>query len=244
MSYSLPSFDIPSQTRPDGSLVIGSASDNCVAEFYTRAKLSPSESEKQGRPVYRNVDHVRIFFPGERDVVDKEATDEYKRRWPRQWQAYQEQREQTPEGTLLSCLFPQSPDIVANLKALKFHTVEQLANANDHALQNVGMGAREWQRKAKAYLEAAKDGAVFHRMEAELKTRDEKIALQDQALAAMQAEIARLTAAQGAPAAPPAPAADLQAMVAAAVAQALVAVPRPQETPAPPRRRGRPPKEA
>jgi hypothetical protein len=236
--FSLPSFNIPSSVQ-NGQIIVGAPQDNLVVTFYRHSVHSQALSDKEGRPVFVEKDYVKILVPGERDTVDRPVRDEDKFRWARQWQAYHEKRQQAPEGTPIDCLFPQAPAIVATLRAMNFHVVEQLATASDIALQNIGMGARQWQEKAKQFLAAAKDGAAFHQMQGELRARDEKIAEMDGLIQAQAAKLAQLEAAAQGTATPAA--VDINAIVAAAVAQAMAAHPDASETS---RKRGRPAKEA
>ena len=112
-----------------------------------------------GGPTFVAKDYVKIFRPAEYQlwVVDREATEDDKRRFPRQWAAYQEDRQQVPDGHPVALLFPHDPDRVANCQALRIQTIEQLAAVTDGALPKLGMGGLEMRDAAKAYMVGASD---------------------------------------------------------------------------------------
>lgn len=165
------------------------------AEFYLRSVNDGLASKEAGRPVNKNVTFVKIIQPGEsrHSVYDQPATNQDVARFPRQWQAFQAGQKQEAEGSPLSLLFPDNPAAVDNLRHLGFQTIEQLAGANDTAIQNIGLGGREFQGKARAYLAAADKGKDFHTLAARLeqlelsgKAKDDRIAALEVALAEAQ----------------------------------------------------------
>lgn len=167
-------FAAPTGLNRDGSVSFGATGPEYV-EFFTKAVPHPGESEKAGRPIFVNQDFVKVLIPGERDQIVRRVKDEDKRRWAPQWQRYQSNQEQTPEGTPLDVLFPGNPAQVDNLRALKFYTVEQLADASDSALQSIGFGGRDMQAKARRFLEVANKSAQAHAVEKQLAERDDRI---------------------------------------------------------------------
>lgn len=137
--------------------------------FYKKAVHDPIASMERGKPWSRSVTYVRIQHPGEKDCVDRpiQENDVAIIRWPGQWAAFERQQEQVPAGTPVDVLFPQSPEIAANMHTVAVHTVEQLAGLTAHGMQTVGMGATQWVAKAKQFLDAAKGGAAMHRLQLE-----------------------------------------------------------------------------
>lgn len=122
------------------------------------------------------VDMVEIRQPGERDVLHRAVTEEHKMRFPRQWAAYQEGREQTVDGTPIEVLFEGHPEVLANLRMHGITVVEQLANATETALGRLGMGARQHKAKAEAFLEARGGSHGIRQLQSELEGRDARIA--------------------------------------------------------------------
>lgn len=141
--------------------------------FYDEAIRQNFESEQQGRPVFKDVPHVHIMFPGDRTKEVKrpvklsgdESSPSDPERWPRQWAAYQAQAAEVVDGLPVTEWAPLTKSQAMELKALHIHTVEQLAAVPDHAL--TWLGAREMQAKARAFLAQATDGAEVLRLKAE-----------------------------------------------------------------------------
>ena len=159
----------------------GQPQDRCIPVFYTRAVEDKEATLKQGRPMFRDVAYVQILVPGNnKDIMDRAGNQEATQRWPRQWAAYQNGQEQVLEGTPLGEWPLMRPAQIAQLNAVNIRTVEQIADASDAAMQGIGMGARELQAKAKAYLASAKDSKGAE-------------ALQDEVVT-LKAEVERLTA--------------------------------------------------
>lgn len=142
-------------------------------EFTLEPVHQEAESEKQGRPIYKDVPHIRIHFPGDRTkqifrpvkMQDDMQGPSDPRRFPKQWEAFREQRAQVQEGTPLEQWAPVSRSEVMSLKAMHIHTIEQLATIADHNLS--WLGARELREKAAAWLANADGGKEVTRLTAE-----------------------------------------------------------------------------
>ncbi len=152
----------------NGGIVEFGDDSRLFVEFVSRAVPDEVASREMGRPISRQMDYIRIRQPGERDEIFQPANDGHRRRFARHWAAYQEGRQEIPEGTPLSILFPNNPEIVENLKYLKILTAEQLAGLNDTQVQNVGMGARAWQQKAAEFLMVADSGKGLEALNAKM----------------------------------------------------------------------------
>lgn len=135
------------------------------AEFFSDAILDDNETKKQGRPIYRNVDMLRMMFPGDttKEVIRIVRTEPQGRepadpdRFPRQWAAYKSQMQQVQDGTPIEQWPPINKAQALELKAVNIHTVEQLAATTDVNLK--WMGARQLRDNAIAWLNEAKSGA-------------------------------------------------------------------------------------
>lgn len=170
--------------------------------FFWEAVANPAASAKEGVPIYDKGLMCRIVAPGQSksDVVymlerwhgeklltkhhahDKYAKliDDFKRK----------EKGDGLDGTPIENLPGLDIRIAAQMRAMHIYTVEALRDCPDTVLQNIGMGAREYQQRAVAYLEAAAGGAPMTRLIAEnedLKTR----------MAIMEKQIADLTAPKG-----------------------------------------------
>lgn len=156
--------------------------------FYKATQLNEQKSMEAGRPVHDEVDLVKIIIPGQRDSVVAKADYEYQSRFPKQWAQYQARAEQIGSGTPLSEVTWLSMAQVADLKATNVHTVEQLANMADSS-GHAFMGFQGLKQRAQAFLEAAAGNAPLLKMQAELESRDAKIA-------ELEAAVQQLVAAQ------------------------------------------------
>lgn len=151
-------------------------------QFYTDAVEMKAESEKQGRPIFKDLPHIRKLIPGDAStVVERVAKDHDINMHPREWEIFQRQQVTGVTGTPLE----QWPQITrAQVKEAKYfevHTVEQLSELSDTSCQKMGMGYSELRSKAKAYLEAAAGTAASTAQEAEnQRLRDEMAALKAQ----------------------------------------------------------------
>lgn len=162
-------------------------------EFVRRAVPDPVASRDRGAPVSVPVDYVRIRQPGERDEIFRPAHDGDRRRFQRHWAAYQEGRQEMPEGVLLSVLFPNNPEIVENLKYQKIFVVEQLANLSDTQIGNVGLGGRQFVDKAKAFLAAADKGKDYHKLAAQVASLMATKEADDERIKALEAALNEAT---------------------------------------------------
>lgn len=167
--------------------------------FYNKSVLDPVKSREQGRPFYVSKEYVRIQHPGEPlNIIDRPIADDPRviQRWPNHYQKFQNNTQQDiPDGTPLEILFPNHPEIPANLHTHAVHTVEQLSMLSAHALQSIGMGAVEWQGMARKFIDSAKGGMEHHKLVKnveDLKSQNE--VLQNQ-ISLLKSQLDRLAAA-------------------------------------------------
>lgn len=162
-------------------------------EFSMEAIHQPYESEQAGHPIYKDVPHVMILFPGDNtkkvfrpvDLTGNENKPSDPQRWPQQWAAFQSQSVQVQKGQPLTEWGPMSKSTALTLKGMQIHTVEQLAEVPDHAL--TWLGAREMREKAKAYLAAATDSSAVLRLQQENEDLRKDIAMLKQQFADLAA---------------------------------------------------------
>ena len=163
--------------------------------FYVRAVMNNFRSAEEGRPIFDEVDYIRIIIPGDKNnVVDTKVTEEHKMRFEKQFERFKKNQEQAVSGTPLEVWPQMTVGQVAELKAMNIHTVEQLADVPDNLAQKI-MGSHALRAKAKMFLEAAAGEAVNSKMVAELEKRDIELA----ALKEQMAQIVKIQAAKAAP---------------------------------------------
>jgi hypothetical protein len=175
--------------HPDGTVSMGSDA-RLYVEFFAHSEHQPFKSQEAGRPIYEKRDYIKIIQPGERDQMIREVTELDRLRFPRQWQAYANQQQQMPDGTPIAVMFPQDPQICDQMRALKVHTVEQLAGLGEEGIKRLGMGGRAYVERAKAFLAAASNMTGAHEMQRQIEAQTDEIATLKAALERLQAELA------------------------------------------------------
>lgn len=179
------SLDHPEVILGDSGAYSKPGDEKLYVKFYTRAVQDGVATNEEGRPVFKDVPYVRIHIPGDKNnVIDTKATDEHKRRFPKQWMHYKNAEEgaEKIEGTLLTEWPRITRSQAEELKYMHVYTVEQLATLPDQFGSKI-MGFFDIRLKAKKYLEQAKDEAFAERMAVENDALKARIA----ALEAMMA---------------------------------------------------------
>lgn len=143
--------------------------------FYREPIKNEQKSIDAGRPIFDEIDLVKIITPGSRDTFVGDASEEYQRRFPSQWARYKAGREQGSSGTPLNQLPFLSMGQVAEFNAVGCTTVEHLVGMSDNLSQKF-MGHFALKQRAQEYLDAAKGAAPTLKLQAELAKRDEQIA--------------------------------------------------------------------
>lgn len=184
------------------------ANSRLVAIFYKKALPNAFKTSEEGRPIYDDVDMVKIYVAGDSlSVIDTLVREDHKQQFPLQWANYVNKHGSDPSmsGTPLS----QWPLITTaqaeELRAIKFFTVEQIASASDAQLQKLGMMAgmspHAFRDRAVNYLKVARDESEVNKHDEELRTlREENAKIKaetDAKLAQMQEQMANVLAAVG-----------------------------------------------
>lgn len=164
-------------------------------EFTMEAIHQSAESEKQGRPIFKDVPHIQIHFPGDRTkkifrpvkMEDDMQGPADPRRFPKQWSAFEAQREQVQDGTPIEQWGPITKSQAMELKSMHIHTVEQLAGIADSNL--TWLGARQLRDKAEAWLKQADNGKEAMRLQAENDQLREDMALLQQQMRDLAARV-------------------------------------------------------
>lgn len=167
--------------------------------FETRAEEDRNASIEKGHYVARNVDYALITPQGSKDVVERIAEDwlaqiarqAQENGYPQPWvdhfrSAYNQWKETNtiPEtGTPIRGWQLLSPAQQAQVLSANIRTVEDLAVSNESSLIRMGMGSRDLQSKARAWLEAAEGPGKLAAENAALKTK----------LEALEAQVAELS---------------------------------------------------
>lgn len=174
--------------------------ERLAVRFFRRAVRDDVRSLEDGVARFKEVEHIQIMVPGDRDnVIVRPAGEGDKRRFGQQYEDWK--RNETSEqviGTPLELWGRLTLSQVEEFRYIGVKSVEQLAELNDAACLRMP-GAVELKRKAQAFTQAQADEAPMRKLQAELETRDEKIAAQDEriaqqdaAMAAMKQQVERL----------------------------------------------------
>jgi hypothetical protein len=149
--------------------------DKLFVQFYRKPMMHLGDSKAAGRPIYREVDCIRIMVPGDKlSVIDRPVDSIDARRFAARYEKWKTGQGNSVEGTPLTALPRMTSGKIEEYKYFNVQTVEQLAAAPDSLGQKF-MGFNEDKRSAAAFLELAKGNAPLEKMNEELKSRDAKI---------------------------------------------------------------------
>ncbi len=143
---------------PDAALVV---------QFYIKPVQDIFQSTKKGHAIFSDVIYVRIDVPGVKDMqVDRPARSDDQRRFPKQYQHFvnMTQGDSREIGTPLSEWPMLTRSQAEEFRALKFFTIESVANASDLNINAMGMmgGMSPFmlREKARAFLKAASEQSI------------------------------------------------------------------------------------
>ena len=132
--------------------------DQTIARFYTNAVEDTEATRLHGRPVFKNVPFVKVRVPDDPfTLIDHPASEADKRRWAREWDAYQHAEQKTAEGVPIAAFPVLSPADLATLRAYGVQTVEQLADLAEELVEKLGAGFMELRERARQFLQPASD---------------------------------------------------------------------------------------
>lgn len=169
-------------------------------EFFMDAVEDKAASAAEGRPIFKDMEMVRIRIAGDPKSVlvapaqsASSVRDPATNRWltyaelhRAPYRAFKEGVAYTGSGTPLAELPFVTRAKAEELKRLNVHTAEALAGLDGQNLQKIGMGARQLKDQAEAWLAKAEGAADITRMAGEnaaLKEQMETLQAQLDALA-------------------------------------------------------------
>ena len=157
------------------------AKDNCRPLFRYEAVQNKAKSVEEGSPIFRQIPFVTIMSPGDnKNVIDTKVTEEHKARFPRQWEAFERGNEQPLDGTPVNEWPALNMAQVAELKALNIFTIEQVANLDDRATQEL-TGLVKLKQQAQAHLSVSKDdGVIYEALDKMEKLEEEMVAVREE----------------------------------------------------------------
>ena len=172
------------------------ADSRLQVRFYKRSVHQEQESMDAGRPIFKDFDFVQICVAGDSlTEIDTYALASHRTRFPIQWANYMNRQganDQEVVGTPVTEWPLVSKSQAEELRAMKFQTVESIANASDQQLQRMGMAAGmspfAFRDKAKAFLNLATNAAETDKREQEINALKEELAKKDLETAKIKAE--------------------------------------------------------
>lgn len=136
----------------DDSSVLANFSDEYIQNEFLTAQ--------QGKPAYDHMIQVTLEYPGNNlntfayrfTPESGDGGNEWTERFPKQWEAFRNQKEQVPDGSPIELWPPLDKRRVMQLKSIRIHTVEQLASLTDTTGPNIGLDWRKLRDMATATL--------------------------------------------------------------------------------------------
>jgi len=160
-------------------------------QFYMGAVQNDSKTTEAGRPIFDDVECIRIFNSKD-NIVDRPVRDMDKQRWPRQYSAWKAgDQEAGLSGTRLDQWGVLTRAQAEEFKYFKIFTVEQLAEAPDSSSHNF-MGFQKYKALAKAYIEMSRGQAPILKLQEQLEQANGTIASQKDQLDKMAERLERL----------------------------------------------------
>lgn len=152
---------------------LGQSRDSTFPRFFMHQEQDPVASEREGRPIFREIEMVEIIMPGIAHLNKPafKVTDEHRQRWPDHYDRFKKGQQMSLDGTPIEQWPILTRGMVLELKALEIHTVEACATLTDHAIQRIPMYGRKLRDLAKAYLDDADRMAEVTRLTEE-KAKD------------------------------------------------------------------------
>ncbi|CAB4187813.1 hypothetical protein UFOVP1169_9 [uncultured Caudovirales phage] len=164
--------------------------DMVVPIFYREKHINQKKSQQAGRSVYDEYDAAKFLVPGDNTYEHRErVTDEHKRRFARQWAAYEAGKEQVNGMPLESWYkIANNPGLIEEMRALRIRSVEDLASVTDNTVTGYMWGL-EWRKKAQDEVASWKAKEALVEANSELMEQ----------MKAMAARLAELEAASAEP---------------------------------------------
>jgi len=168
----IPELDMHNGAAPKNA---AEADKTLLVRFFYKMVTNEFKTREAGHAIFDELPYISIIIPGQRNSEFVSPVNEtHKARFPEHYKRFLQQREQAPEGMPLEEWPMITRPMAEEYKFHNVHTVEQLAAIADTSLDKIGMGALELRKKARAFLETAKDTALVQRLAVE---RDEQNAL-------------------------------------------------------------------
>ena len=159
--------------------------------FHTVQVQNNFKTMTEKRPIFEEKIFLKKLVPGDSTlVVDRPMREQDIEEYPIEWARFEQKKEQRVSGTPIDVWSAISETQKAEFKALHIFTIDQCAQLAD-SVGNKIMGFNDLRDKARAFIAAAKDSAVFDKIRAET---DAKLAQQEEEMAQLRELVNQLTA--------------------------------------------------
>lgn len=159
--------------------------------FHTVQVQNNFKTMTEKRPIFEEKIFLKKLVPGDSTlVVDRPMREQDIEEFPIEWARFEQKKEQKVSGTPIDVWTAISETQKAEFKALHIFTIDQFAQLAD-SVGNKIMGFNDLRDKAKAFIAAAKDSAVFDKIRAET---DAKLAQQEEEMAQLRELVNQLSA--------------------------------------------------
>ena len=159
--------------------------------FHTVQVQNNFKTMTEKRPIFEEKIFLKKLVPGDSTlVVDRPMREQDIDEFPIEWARFEQKKEQKISGTPIDVWSAISETQKAEFKALHIFTIDQFAQLAD-SVGNKIMGFNDLRDKARAFIAAAKDSAVFDKIRAET---DAKLAQQEEEMAQLRELVNQLTA--------------------------------------------------
>ena len=159
--------------------------------FHTVQVQNNFKTMTEKRPIFEEKIFLKKLVPGDSTlVVDRPMREQDIDDFPIEWARFEQKKEQKVSGTPIEVWSAISDTQKAEFKALNIFTIDQFAQLAD-SVGNKIMGFNDLRDKARAFIAAAKDSAVFDKIRAET---DAKLAQQEEEMAQLRELVNQLSA--------------------------------------------------
>jgi hypothetical protein len=163
-----------------------------MAVFFHAVQVKNNfKSDVEKRPIFEEKIFIKKLVPGDSTlVIDRPVRDTDIEDFPVEWARFEQKKEQKVAGTPIEAWTIVSETQKAEFKAMHIYTIDQFANLPDNAGDKI-MGFNDLRTKARAFIAAAQDAAMFDKIRAET---DAKLAQQEEEMAQLRALVTELSA--------------------------------------------------
>ena len=163
-----------------------------MAVFFHAVQVKNNfKSDVEKRPIFEEKIFIKKLVPGDSTlVIDRPVRETDIEEFPVEWARFEQKKEQKVAGTPIEAWAIISDTQKAEFKAMHIYTIDQFANLADNAGDKI-MGFNDLRTKARAFIAAAQDAAMFDKIRAET---DAKLAQQEEEMAQLRALVTELSA--------------------------------------------------